>query len=229
MSTRDAQRRRSAVRQIRNGVPAFVLVLGLGVAPAHADEPRPASNERRAQLSALRAHTREARQVRLERRKRAARSKMLKSWQKRARRAVRFAMRQRGKPYVWGGTGPRGYDCSGLTWRSWRKAGIRLPRTAREQYRRLRSRGRYVPRRSLRPGDLIFFRGLRHVGMYVGKGRFVHAPRRGVPIGVRRLKGYYGRAFVGGVRPGWARDRLGPPSRGPRGASTAERAAGRRV
>lgn len=117
-------------------------------------------------------------------------------------------MRQRGKPYIWGGTGPRGYDCSGLVWRSWRKVGVKLPRTAAAQYRRLRATGKRVKRRHLRPGDLVFFHGLGHVGMYVGDKKFVHASRRGRPIGVRKLDGYYRRSFVGAARPGWPR-RLG--------------------
>jgi cell wall-associated NlpC family hydrolase len=210
MRSHHGKRERRTARLVWNGLPAFAMAMGMGVAPARAEVPLPASNERRAERSMQWVQAREALQLRLERRKRAARVKAQKKWKKRSRRAVRFALHQRGKPYIWGGVGPRGYDCSGLMWRSWRKAGIQLPRTARAQYRKLRARGKRVPRRDLRAGDLVFFRNLRHVGMYIGNGRFVHAPRRGRAISVRRLDGYYRRTYIGGARPGWARAILGP-------------------
>lgn len=115
-----------------------------------------------------------------------------------AAKAVHFAYRQRGKPYRWGGTGPNGYDCSGLVQRSWRSAGVRIPRVARSQYRRISTK---VRRARLRPGDLVFFRGLGHVGMYVGHNRFIHSPHPGQTVRVTRLKGYYSRGLVGAVRP----------------------------
>src|SRR3954454_7497022 len=89
-----------------------------------------------------------------------------------AQRGVRFAYRQIGKPYQWGGAGPRSYDCSGLAMAAWRKGGLSLPPRADLQYRTIRQK---VPIRSLRPGDLVFFSGASHVGIYVGRNRFVHA------------------------------------------------------
>jgi cell wall-associated NlpC family hydrolase len=115
-----------------------------------------------------------------------------------AAKAVRFAYRQRGKPYRWGGTGPNGYDCSGLVQRAWRSAGVHIPRVARSQYRHISTK---VRRSRLMPGDLVFFRGLGHVGMYVGRGRFIHSPHPGKTVRVTRLKGYYARGLVGAARP----------------------------
>lgn len=128
------------------------------------------------------------------------RHKMVASWKGRSNRALRFAMSQRGKPYVWGGTGKGGYDCSGLVQRSWRRAGVKIPRVAAAQYRGIRTK---VSRRHLRPGDLVFFNGLGHVGMYVGKGRFIHSPRPGRHVTVERMRGYYKERYVGARRPGW--------------------------
>ncbi|REE98491.1 C40 family peptidase [Thermomonospora umbrina] len=133
---------------------------------------------------------------------RAKRARLIAQWQGRADRAVNFAMAQRGKPYRWGGTGPYGYDCSGLVQRAWRRAGVTIPRVTHDQYRGIRKK---VQRRNLRPGDLLLFNGLRHVGMYVGDGRFVHAPRPGRSITTERLRGYYARSYVGAVRPAWPR------------------------
>jgi cell wall-associated NlpC family hydrolase len=124
--------------------------------------------------------------------------KRVARWQSRARHAVRFAYRQLGKPYRWGGTGPRAYDCSGLVQRAWRAAGVRIPRVTYAQFR-IRP---HIRRRNLRPGDLVFFHGRGHVGIYVGRGRFIHAPNSGSRVKVQRLRGHYLRAFDGAVRPG---------------------------
>jgi cell wall-associated NlpC family hydrolase len=147
-------------------------------------------------------HRQHLRHMALMRKRQAVRKKrvrMMARWQIRADHAVRFAYRQRGKPYRWGGTGPRGYDCSGLVQRAWRAAGVRIPRVTYGQYR-IRT---HVPRRRLRPGDLVFFHGLGHVGIYVGRARFIHSPHSGTRVRVERLRGYYRRAFVGAVRPAW--------------------------
>lgn len=86
--------------------------------------------------------------------------------------AINFAKRQVGKPYVWGGTGPRGYDCSGLMVAAYRSVGKALPRTTYAQLAGLRHGGR------LKPGDLVFgSRG--HVALYIGNGKVVSAPGRG--------------------------------------------------
>ncbi|MCO5998519.1 C40 family peptidase [Actinoallomurus rhizosphaericola] len=124
-----------------------------------------------------------------------------------ARRAVRFAYRQMGKPYRFGGAGPRSYDCSGLAMAAWRRGGVRLPHRADIQYHIIR---RKVPMRSLRPGDLVFFSGASHVGIYVGRGRFVHAPHTGTVIQRGSLTGWRRRAFAGAARPGAPAYRLWP-------------------
>ncbi|MCX5228154.1 NlpC/P60 family protein [Streptomyces sp. NBC_00233] len=99
----------------------------------------------------------------------------------RAAEAVSFAHAQLGKPYVWGATGPSAYDCSGLTQAAWRAAGVSLPRTTYTQI----NAGRRVSRSQLAPGDLIFFySGISHVGLYIGGGQMIHAPRPGAPVRV---------------------------------------------
>ena len=104
----------------------------------------------------------------------------------RAKRAISFARKQIGKPYRWGAEGPRGYDCSGLAMASWRKGGVALPRVTYAQYRKVK---RKVGLSDLRPGDLIFFHGRSHVGMYVGNGRFLHAPHAGAKVRIDKLSG----------------------------------------
>ncbi|XVQ12305.1 C40 family peptidase [Spirillospora sp. CA-255316] len=128
------------------------------------------------------------------------RAQMTAVWKRRARKAVEYAHAQRGRPYVWGGTGERGFDCSGLVQQAWRHAGVTIPRVSHDQYEQITTK---VSRDNLRPGDLVFFNRLRHVGIYVGGGRFVHAPRTGRPITVEGLKGRYAHTYAGAVRPGW--------------------------
>jgi cell wall-associated NlpC family hydrolase len=92
--------------------------------------------------------------------------------------ALAYARRQLGKPYRFGGAGPDSFDCSGLTLQAWKAAGITLPRTSQEQIRV----GRPVAKGDLRPGDLVFFYSSTapsHVGLYVGNGVILHAPRTG--------------------------------------------------
>ncbi|MET9590990.1 C40 family peptidase [Streptomyces sp. NPDC006516] len=97
----------------------------------------------------------------------------------RAAQAVDFAYGALGKPYVWGATGPSSYDCSGLTQAAWRAAGVSLPRTTYTQI----NAGRRVSRSELAPGDLVFFySGITHVGLYIGGGQMIHAPRPGAPV-----------------------------------------------
>ena len=127
------------------------------------------------------------------------RAQLAARWQARADQAVRFAYRQRGKPYRWGGTGPHAYDCSGLVQRAWRAAGVSIPRVTYGQFRI----NPHISRHRLRPGDLVFFHGLGHVGIYVGNSRFIHSPHSGSHVRVDRLRGYYRGAFAGAVRPAW--------------------------
>ncbi|MFG1697201.1 NlpC/P60 family protein [Nonomuraea sp. NPDC049309] len=116
-----------------------------------------------------------------------------------ARAALQFAFAQIGKPYRYGGTGPGSYDCSGLTQAAWRTAGVELPRTTWTQW----SWGadRRVPLDSLQPGDLLFSKGLGHMGMYAGNGKMVHAPQTGDVIKVSDLDDYWRNRLLGAVRP----------------------------
>lgn len=94
----------------------------------------------------------------------------------RAITAVSAAYSELGKPYVWGATGPGEFDCSGLTQHAWAAAGVQLPRTSQEQA----AIGPSVPVSAIKPGDLvIYFSGRTHVGLYVGEGMVIHAPRPG--------------------------------------------------
>ncbi|WP_081240342.1 C40 family peptidase [Streptomyces viridosporus] len=96
-----------------------------------------------------------------------------------AEKALSFARAQIGKPYVWGATGPGSYDCSGLTQAAWKAAGVTLPRTTYDQV----NAGTTVPVSQARPGDLVFFYDdVTHVGVYVGNGRMIHAPKPGTYV-----------------------------------------------
>ncbi|MFE7186378.1 C40 family peptidase [Streptomyces erythrochromogenes] len=113
----------------------------------------------------------------------------------RAARAVAFAYSSIGKPYVWGATGPGSFDCSGLTQAAWRSAGVALPRTTYTQI----NAGRRVSRDQLAPGDLVFFySGITHVGLYVGNGQMIHAPRPGSTV---RLAPIDSMPWAGASRP----------------------------
>jgi cell wall-associated NlpC family hydrolase len=112
-------------------------------------------------------------------------------------RVVRFARRFLGVPYVYGGTSPRtGFDCSGFTRFVYSHFGIVLPHYSGAQF----SMGRGVSRAGLRPGDLLFFDGLDHVGLYLGGGRFIHAPHSGTRVSVEPLNGWYASRFDGARR-----------------------------
>lgn len=113
-------------------------------------------------------------------------------------KAANFAKGQVGDRYVYGGTGPNAWDCSGLTKAAWKAAGVSIPRTSYAQWAGLRR----VSLKSLQPGDLIvFYGGASHIGIYVGSGKFVHAanPRTGVKKD--SFSGYYVRNAIGAVRP----------------------------
>lgn len=100
-------------------------------------------------------------------------------------KATRVAKRQKGDPYRYGASGPGAFDCSGLTSYSFKKAGIRLPRTADSQWDRVR----HIKKRNVKKGDLVFFGGSRkyHVGIYWGKHRILHAPYSGSRVKVERI------------------------------------------
>ncbi|WP_093899682.1 C40 family peptidase [Streptomyces sp. Ncost-T10-10d] len=111
------------------------------------------------------------------------------------KKAVAFATEQIGKPYVWGAEGPRSYDCSGLTSQAWAAAGRPIPRTSQEQWRLLP----HIAIEDMRPGDLIIYHGdASHVGMYVGDGAIIHAPRPGRNV---TLAGAGSMQILGVVRP----------------------------
>jgi len=113
---------------------------------------------------------------------------------------VRLALEHQGEPYVWGAAGPDRFDCSGLVWYVFRQLGVSLPRTVAGQYKS----GRPIPKDQLQPGDLVFFRNLGHVGIYIGSNQFVHAPHTGSFVRVEslnsayRIRSYYGAARIGG-------------------------------
>ncbi|MGW1150263.1 NlpC/P60 family protein [Streptomyces rubiginosohelvolus] len=109
--------------------------------------------------------------------------------------AVTYAVRQIGKPYVWGAEGPDSFDCSGLTSKAWSAAGRTIPRTSQEQWKRLPR----VPVSALRPGDLvIYFPKATHVALYIGDGLVVQAPRPGAKVKVSPLAS---NPLLGAVRP----------------------------
>jgi cell wall-associated NlpC family hydrolase len=105
---------------------------------------------------------------------------------------VAYARHFLGVPYRWGGSTPRtGFDCSGLVSFVYRRFGIRLPHSTWGDL----SHGRRITRRSLRAGDLVFFYGASHVGIYVGRGHFIDAPHTGARVRIStmtRYSGYYG-------------------------------------
>ncbi|MEU3519050.1 NlpC/P60 family protein [Streptomyces sp. NPDC006654] len=110
-------------------------------------------------------------------------------------RAVRYAVRQLGKPYQWGAAGPTAYDCSGLTSQAWGHAGTRIPRTSQEQWAHLP----HVPLNRLRPGDLVvYFPEASHVALYLGDGKVVQAPRPGARIKISPIAA---NPILGAVRP----------------------------
>jgi cell wall-associated NlpC family hydrolase len=112
-------------------------------------------------------------------------------------RVVTYARHLLGVRYSYGGTSPRsGFDCSGFTRFVFAHFGVALPHYSVAQF----NLGRRVSRRSLRPGDLLFFDGLGHVGIYVGRGRFIHAPHTGTRVSVQPLSGWYSARFVGARR-----------------------------
>ncbi len=115
----------------------------------------------------------------------------------RAGTALRYAVKQIGDNYVWGAAGPIRWDCSGLTMRAFEQAGVRLPHSSRAQY----NYGRSIARSNLLPGDLVFFgTPISHVGIYIGKGKMVHAPRPGARVQIVEFGNYFGKKRYVGAR-----------------------------
>jgi cell wall-associated NlpC family hydrolase len=100
-----------------------------------------------------------------------------------AQRAVALARKQLGTPYRWGGASPGGFDCSGLVSWVYGRLGVELPHNAAAQF----SAGRPVKPSKLRPGDLVFFHGLGHMGIYIGRGKMIHAPQSGRRVEIQSL------------------------------------------
>src|SRR5271166_2692889 len=117
--------------------------------------------------------------------------------------AITFAEQQLGKPYLWGGTGPDAFDCSGLVMMAYRAAGINIARTSQDQW----ATEQRVPASQVQPGDLVFFAGSDgtptspgHVGLVIGNGKMIEAYATGFPI---RVASYIGRGAIGFTQP-WA-------------------------
>src|SRR5436190_17721064 len=103
---------------------------------------------------------------------------------KRAARVVKVALKQRGVHYRWAGTSPRtGFDCSGFTRWVYAHVGVSLPHSSYAQF----TMGRRVSLGKLKPGDLLFFYGLGHVGMYIGHGKYIDAPQTGERVHIKSL------------------------------------------
>ncbi len=114
---------------------------------------------------------------------------------------VNTAKRFLGIPYRWGGTtAENGFDCSGLTMVCYRLNGLNLPRVSRNQFQT----GKWVPKHQLRPGDLVFFatkggKRVTHVGMFIGDGKFIHAPRTGKDVRIEKLSNsFFAKTYMGG-------------------------------
>ncbi|WP_033295042.1 C40 family peptidase [Amycolatopsis jejuensis] len=122
-----------------------------------------------------------------------------------AAQAIKFALGEQGKPYVWGATGPNSYDCSGLMLRAYESAGVILPRVSQDQYKA----GAMLPVREAQPGDLVFLATdpadpatIHHVAMYLGDGKIVEAQQTGVPVHIRPFSFDEAEVVPQAVRPG---------------------------
>lgn len=116
-------------------------------------------------------------------------------------KVLRTARSMIGTPYRYGGSAPGGFDCSGLVFYSYKKAGVTIPRTSQDQYRKVKR----VANDKLLPGDLLFFqtrgRGVSHVGIYQGGNTFIHAPVPGKRVSRDSVNNpYWKKHFIRGGR-----------------------------
>jgi cell wall-associated NlpC family hydrolase len=109
---------------------------------------------------------------------------------------VGIAMQYLGIPYVYGGSTPAGFDCSGFVMYVFAQVGVSLPHNAAAQY----GYGTPVDRSQLQAGDLVFFNGLGHNGIYIGGGAFIHSPHTGDVVKISSMSGWYDSTFVGARR-----------------------------
>jgi peptidoglycan DL-endopeptidase CwlO len=109
---------------------------------------------------------------------------------------VGIAMRYLGTQYVWGGASPSGFDCSGFVMYVYSQMGVSLPHSSYAQY----GVGVAVSSSDLQAGDLVFFDGLGHVGIYIGGGQFIHSPHTGDVVKISSISGWYASTYVGARR-----------------------------
>jgi len=114
----------------------------------------------------------------------------------RAKKVINFALAQLGDPYKWGGNGPNAWDCSGLTQHAFAAAGISIPRVVGPQY----AATRHISMSALRPGDMVFYGSMSHVGIYLGNGRVVHAPSSGKRVRTDALDSRYWKKHLAEIR-----------------------------
>jgi len=110
--------------------------------------------------------------------------------------AATIAARYLGVPSRWGGASPAGFDCSGLVTYVYAQLGISLPHYTVSQWNATTP----IPTSELEPGDLVFFSGLSHVGIYIGSNQIIHAPHTGTVVQVASLSGWYAATLVGARR-----------------------------
>ena len=126
-----------------------------------------------------------------------AAAKALSGVSGRSGKALQYALKQIGDKYVFGAAGMTTWDCSGLTMRAFQNAGVSLPHSSRAQY----SYGKSVKRSELKPGDLVFFgRPISHVGIYIGGGKMVHAPRSGSRVKIASAANLGRKPYIGARR-----------------------------
>jgi cell wall-associated NlpC family hydrolase len=171
-------------------VPLLVFPAGTSAAPA----PLPATEETVEALSADAEHALLSLEGTQEKREEGEKEPSKPSGRP---KVVSIALRYLGIPYRWAGASPSGFDCSGFVMYVYGRVGVALPHNGAMLW----NQGRFVARNRLAPGDVVFFNGLGHVGIYMGRGRFVHSPHSGDVVKISRLsEGSYRSSYVGARR-----------------------------